>query len=61
MVASNASLILLQWTTLERQVLHEEAQELVSLFDAKTLFYLPLPHLCYLPSKIQGTHYRSFY
>jgi hypothetical protein len=52
MASSNASSTLLEWATLERQASHEEAHELLSL---------PLPHSCYLPTKIQGTHFRSLF
>jgi hypothetical protein len=48
MVASNASSILLQCATLECKASHEEAQQPMSLLDAKILLSLSLPHSCYL-------------
>jgi hypothetical protein len=61
MASSNASSTLLEWATLERQASHEEAHELLSLLNGKILLSLPLPHSCYLPTKIQGTHFRSLF
>ena len=56
-----ASLILQQWAILECQASLQETLQFLSLLDTKTIFSLPFLPSCYLPTKIEGTHYRSLF